>query len=270
MLSLSISLARSPPLFYGFQNATTIFRSFLIRHSIKFLHHCNTHCTTFQMQVTGVGYWNTMTRENISVITLLVRTDVGSAARVSCHISALVSVRWLPSGHEEAFAAELCRFPLSMGISAASHSANHPLLIKKILNDRTSRAFPTPLIIHISHRSSSKQAAKKTKFQCLEGEKNCASLSSRVFFASICIHNCFTLSSNSLINDAFVGTIELWLSHKAAAAWVHQSHSAEIRPVRILRKDRRGLEIRPELVVSANRNVTLMNNWYQKVGIYHG
>lgn len=142
------------------------------------------------MQVTDVGYWNTMTRENISVITLLVRTDVGSAARVSCHISALVSVRWLPSGHEEAFAAELCRFPLSMGINARFHSANHPLLIKKILNDRTSRAFPTPLIIHISHRSSGKRAAKKTNFSVFGRRKNCASLSSRVFlhpFVSITV-----------------------------------------------------------------------------------
>ena len=150
-----------------------------------------------------------MTRENISVITLLVRTDVGSAARVSCHISALVSVRWLPSGHEEAFAAELCRFPLSMGISAASHSANHPLLIKKILNDRTSRAFPMPLIIHISHRSSSKQAAKKTNFSVFGRRKKQRFIIIKSIFASICIHNCCTLSSDSLINDAFVGIIEL-------------------------------------------------------------
>lgn len=52
-----------------------------------------------------------MTQKNISIITLLAQTDVGLAGRVSCHISALVSIRWLPSGHEKAFAAELCRFP---------------------------------------------------------------------------------------------------------------------------------------------------------------
>lgn len=125
-----------------------------------------------------------------------------------------------------------------------------------------------PLIIHISHRSWNKWAAKNWTFQFRE-EKIVRFIIIKSTFATICIHNCCTLSSNSLINDTFVGIIELWLSHKAAAAgstkavWLRLVQSEFLENTGEAMKDWIGS-------LAANRNVALMNNWYLKVDIYHG
>lgn len=97
-----------PPSVLWLSKCNCHFSSFLIRHSITFPSlHCN-------IDFLDASHWHGLLKYNDTKYhqcNYFISVDWCQIGPVSCHISALVSVRWLPSGHEEAFAAELSRFP---------------------------------------------------------------------------------------------------------------------------------------------------------------